>query len=71
MTQSFYRSLRLLWAAVWTMVGLAAALPAADPAVLQAEAERVAMIRRVSPSVVAIFSASGDGGGSGVLISPD
>lgn len=44
---------------------------AVDPAVLAAERERVAMIERVAPSVVAIFAASGEGGGSGVLISPD
>lgn len=44
---------------------------AADPTVLAAERDRVAMIERVAPSVVAIFAASGDGGGSGVLISPD
>ncbi|MDZ4684477.1 MAG: trypsin-like peptidase domain-containing protein [Planctomycetaceae bacterium] len=56
------------WIAV-TTVGDAAS--AADPAVLAAERDRVAMIERVAPSVVAIFAASGDGGGSGVLISPD
>ncbi len=44
---------------------------AADPAVKAAEADRVAMIERVAPSVVAIFASSGDGGGSGVLITPD
>lgn len=44
---------------------------AADPAVLAAERDRIAMIERVAPSVVAIFAASGEGGGSGVLISPD
>ena len=47
------------------------AIRAADPAVLAAERERIDMIERVAPSVVAIFAASGDGGGSGVLISPD
>lgn len=44
---------------------------AADPTVLEAEAARAAMIERVAPSVVAIFASSGEGGGSGVLISPD
>lgn len=44
---------------------------AVEPEVTDAEAERVAMIERVAPSVVAIFSSSGDGGGSGVLISPE
>lgn len=43
----------------------------ASRAVLNAEAARIRMIQEVSPAVVAIFSSSGDGGGSGVLISPD
>lgn len=41
------------------------------PQVLAAEAERVAVIKRASEAAVAIFEASGQGGGSGVLISPD
>ncbi|OYW21516.1 MAG: hypothetical protein B7Z55_05725, partial [Planctomycetales bacterium 12-60-4] len=44
---------------------------AAEAPVAEAEGARVAMIERVAPSVVAIFASSGDGGGSGVLISPD
>ncbi len=44
---------------------------AADQSVLDAEQARVAMIERVAPSVVAIFASSGNGGGSGVLITPD
>ncbi len=44
---------------------------AADPAVLRAEEERIAVVARAAASVVAIFSADGNGGGSGVLISPD
>jgi serine protease Do len=42
-----------------------------DPAVLEAERQRIETVARVAPTVVAIFTASGDGGGSGVLISPD
>src|SRR5438128_324202 len=42
-----------------------------DPRVLEAEQKRVAVIEKVKPSVVAIFSHSGGGGGSGVLISDD
>ncbi|MER3414761.1 MAG: serine protease [Gemmataceae bacterium] len=49
-------------------VSLAADVP---PVVLQAQAHRQALIARVSPTVVAIFAASGEGGGSGVLISDD
>ncbi len=48
-----------------------ASASAADPAVLAAERERVQVMARVAPSVVAIFASGGDGGGSGVLISPD
>jgi S1-C subfamily serine protease len=44
---------------------------AVDPVVLQAERERVEVVQRIAPSVVAIFTSSGDGGGSGVLISSD
>src|SRR5476651_2097493 len=52
----------LLWAA------LAAAQPAA---VMKAEADRVAAIAKVKPTVVAVFARGGQGGGTGVLISDD
>jgi S1-C subfamily serine protease len=42
-----------------------------DPRVLAAEKERIAVIDKIRPSVVAIFAHGGQGGGSGVLISPD
>lgn len=44
---------------------------AVDPAVLEAERERVAAIERVRSTVLAVFPASGEGGGSGVVISAD
>lgn len=44
---------------------------AVDPAVLAAEAKRIGVASRLAPSVVAIFSRGGQGGGSGVLISAD
>lgn len=44
---------------------------AVETPVMDAEAARISMIERVATSVVAIFASSGDGGGSGVLISPD
>lgn len=44
---------------------------AVDPAVAEAEQKRVAVVAQVAPTVVAIFSPGGAGGGSGVLISPD
>src|SRR2546423_7517226 len=40
-------------------------------AVLKAEAQRVAVVAKVRPTVVAIFSRGGGGGGTGVLISDD
>ncbi|MBD3673763.1 MAG: trypsin-like peptidase domain-containing protein [Planctomycetaceae bacterium] len=49
-----------------------AGLQAADTTVLEAQQKRIEVIDKVSDSVVAIFSASGEGGGgSGVLISKD
>ncbi len=39
--------------------------------VLKAEAQRVAVIEKISPAVVAIFSPDGAGGGSGVLVTED
>jgi S1-C subfamily serine protease len=41
------------------------------PAVLQAEAARVATLDRISQATVAVMAPGGAGGGSGVLISPD
>jgi S1-C subfamily serine protease len=42
-----------------------------DPQVLATEAERVEVVKRASAAAVAIFESSGQGGGSGVLITPD
>lgn len=57
------------------LLGVAVRCPepisAAEADVLQAQANRVEVVKRVAPSVVAIFSADGNGGGSGVLISAD
>lgn len=55
-------------------VAFASAAPAVevDPAVLNAQQRRVEVVRRISRSVLAIFtSTAGDNGGSGVVISPD
>ena len=46
-------------------------LHAAETDVLQAQQARVEVVRTAAPTVVAIFSADGNGGGSGVLISAD
>src|SRR3954452_15477517 len=42
-----------------------------DKDVLKAEAERVETIARISRPTIAIFDPGGQGGGSGVIISPD
>ena len=44
---------------------------AVEPGVNEAQANRVEVVKKAAPAVVAIFSADGNGGGSGVLISPD
>lgn len=46
-------------------------LSAAESAVMQAQQQRVDVVRQVAATVVAIFSPDGNGGGSGVLISSD
>src|SRR3984893_7481760 len=38
---------------------------------LKSQADRVAVVARIKPSVVAIFAQGGQGGGTGVVISPD
>src|SRR5207247_6795833 len=48
-----------------------AAAPSADPVVLDAEKQRVDTIARISHPTIAIFDSNGQGGGSGVIISPD
>ena len=55
--------------AVWCV--LASPAQDLDPRVKESEAQRVAVIEKVKPAVVAIFSAGGQGGGSGVLIDED
>ena len=44
---------------------------AVDPRVLAAQKQRVEVVNKIAPSVVAIFGPGGRGGGSGVLITPD
>src|SRR5262245_28465697 len=50
---------------------VAIAFDASDVDVLKAEADRVAVIEKISRPTIAIFDAGGQGGGSGVIISPD
>ena len=51
--------------------GFSASLLLAEIDVRQAQSNRTEVVRQAAPAVVAIFSADGNGGGSGVLISPD
>jgi serine protease Do len=44
---------------------------AGEAEVLNAQQGRVEVVRRIAPSVVAIFSSDGNGGGSGVLVTAD
>lgn len=53
------------------MLCLATPALAVDPAVLEAQQRRVAVVDKVAPTVVAVFGPTGGGGGSGVLITPD
>jgi len=60
----------------WLFVlALSAGAPAAradvDPAVLEAEARRIAVMDRAEDAVLAVFASTGRGGGSGVVITPD
>jgi S1-C subfamily serine protease len=49
----------------------ASVLAAPDPAVLDAESQRIAVMNKVKDCVLAVFPPGGQGGGSGVVISPD
>ena len=62
------RLIPLLLFSLWLPTTMAQAVP---PEVLEAEAQRVAVIEKISKSTVAIFDTQGQGGGSGVLISAD
>jgi serine protease Do len=64
------------WLHKVAIVAMALAVPIVaraqvDPAVLEAERARVVVVERCSSSTVAIFARGGQGGGSGVVISPD
>ncbi|HYV36896.1 MAG TPA: trypsin-like peptidase domain-containing protein, partial [Gemmataceae bacterium] len=57
--------------AVAFVLGASAMAQQVPEAVLKAEADRVAVVEKVKPSVVAVFGPGAKGGGSGVLISDD
>jgi S1-C subfamily serine protease len=60
----------VLSSATMLAVGLAPLIAAVEPIVRQAEAQRIAVIKKVTPAVVAVCRRGGQGVGSGVLISP-
>ncbi len=65
-------STRAAWAALLCLSALlcrSADAAEVNPAVLRAEAERVAVVERASSYAVAVFANNGQGGGSGVVIS--
>ncbi len=65
------------WAAAALLLAALGVLPRTgtaievDPAVREAESRRVAVVERASRPTVAVFAPNGQGGGSGVVISPD
>ncbi|WP_425614407.1 trypsin-like peptidase domain-containing protein [Anatilimnocola sp. NA78] len=73
MSHARQRSLLPVIAALLTIVSLAAEAFAQDvpAAVISAERQRIEAIAKASRSAVAVFANGGNGGGSGVVISPD
>ncbi len=64
--------MKRLWCMLgWALLPSSAAWAQVDPDVLAAEAARVAVVERASRATLAIFANGGQGGGSGVVISPD
>ena len=61
----------LIVVALLPLIGSVAVGQSLPPEVLEAEAQRVEVVARISKSTVAIFDSTGQGGGSGVIISPD
>src|SRR5437867_812869 len=62
--------MRLIGMAALALVRASVAFAQVDSEVLEAEAARVAVVERASQTAVAIFANAGQGGGSGVVISP-
>ena len=65
------RSVIPLCALVILLIATMASPLHAQQTLAQREAARVEVIRRITPSVVCVMAANGEGGGSGVLISAD
>src|SRR5262245_31664516 len=57
--------------AAWLLVAATVVAAQSPRDVLKSEADRVAVVDRIRPAVVAVFARGGQGGGTGVLISDD
>lgn len=66
-----FKTRRLLFLAVFTLMVPWAAHAKPPAAVLEAEQQRIEVMKRAAATTVAVFDAGGQGGGSGVLISSD
>ncbi|MCI0681273.1 MAG: trypsin-like peptidase domain-containing protein [Gemmataceae bacterium] len=63
--------MKSLFAVLFVAVAAVPATAQNPPGVLKSESDRVAVIERIKPAVVAIFARGGGGGGTGVVISDD
>ena len=70
-TRFITRSVATTWCLLCSLSSFSLSAVPVDQKVLDAEAERISVLNRVRPTVLAIFGPSGGGGGSGVVISPD
>lgn len=69
--QRFFRNSSLLLAISLTLAASAAVASAPPDSLSDRESSRIECINLITPSVVCVMAANGQGGGSGVLISPD
>jgi serine protease Do len=60
-----------VFALALSAVALVTSVYAVDQQVVDEQARRIDVIKKMAPSVVAIFAKDGNGGGSGVVVSPD
>ncbi|MBM3993664.1 MAG: trypsin-like serine protease [Planctomycetes bacterium] len=60
--------MRIFTCALMGLLASVTMAAAQNPVVLKSEADRVAVIEKVKPTVVAVFARGGQGGGTGVLI---
>jgi S1-C subfamily serine protease len=68
---AFHRPLSVLGACFWLALSAAAIGADVPDPVLQAEQQRIEAIAKATKPAVAVFSTGGQGGGSGVVITPD